>query len=85
MKAKEIYATVSDSMDGEDFAATAGWFDRVLSHNNFSVIRRKTAAQKDARYFNEKLVNFVTLMTLMIEKKKIEEKNIIAMDETVVV
>lgn len=84
MKAKEIYASVSDSRDGEDFAASAGWLDRFLNRNNFSVRTRRTVAQKDGGYVTEKQVNFVTFSTRMIEKKKIQENNNIAIDETVV-
>lgn len=50
MKAKEIYVNASDSRDGEDFAASAGWIDRFLERNNFSVRRRTTVAQKDGGY-----------------------------------
>ena len=74
---------MSDSRD-EDFAASAGWLDRFLHRNNFSVRRHTTVAQKDARHFTQKLVNFVTFVAQMIEKKQMEEKNIIAMDETAV-
>ncbi|KAM4625025.1 uncharacterized protein ACJ7VT_003510 [Polymixia lowei] len=82
-KAKEIYATVSDS-NGEYFVASPGWLDRFLNRNDFSARRRTTLAQKDARHFTEKLVNSVTFSTRMIEDKKIQERDIIAMKETAV-
>ncbi|KAG1968293.1 pogo transposable element with KRAB domain [Pimephales promelas] len=81
-KAKEVYETVSDSRNR--FTASAGWLDRFLQRNDFSVRRRTTVAQKDARHLTEKLVNFVTYTTRIIKAKKIQPKNIIAMDETVV-
>lgn len=79
-----MYVTASDSRDVEDFAASAGWIDRFLNCNNFSVRTRRTVAQKDGGYVTEKLVNFVTFSTRMIEKKKIQENNNIAIDETAV-
>lgn len=39
-------------------------------------------AQKEARHFTEKLLKFVTFTLWIIEKKKIQKKNILAMDET---
>lgn len=83
-KAKEVYATVSDGRDEESFTASAGWLDKFLKRNDFSVRRRTTVAQKDAKHFTEKLVNFVTYTTRIIKAKKIQPKNIIAMDETAV-
>uniref|UniRef100_A0A673H0R0 HTH CENPB-type domain-containing protein n=1 Tax=Sinocyclocheilus rhinocerous TaxID=307959 RepID=A0A673H0R0_9TELE len=83
-KAKEVYATVSDGRDEESFTASAGWLDKFLRRNDFSVRRRTTVAQKDAKHFTEKLVNFVTYTTRIIKAKKIQPKNIIAMDETAV-
>ncbi|ROJ25353.1 Pogo transposable element with KRAB domain [Anabarilius grahami] len=54
-KAKEVYATVSDGRDEESFTASAGWLDKFLRCNDFSVRRRTTVAQKDAKHFTEKL------------------------------
>uniref|UniRef100_A0A672LD51 HTH CENPB-type domain-containing protein n=1 Tax=Sinocyclocheilus grahami TaxID=75366 RepID=A0A672LD51_SINGR len=56
-KAKEVYATVSDGRDEESFTASAGWLDKFLRRNDFSVRRRTTVAQKDAKHFTEKLRN----------------------------
>uniref|UniRef100_A0A672LAG7 HTH CENPB-type domain-containing protein n=1 Tax=Sinocyclocheilus grahami TaxID=75366 RepID=A0A672LAG7_SINGR len=66
-KAKEVYATVSDGRDEESFTASAGWLDKFLRRNDFSVRRRTTVAQKDAKHFTEKLVNFVTYTTRIIK------------------
>ncbi|XP_041959944.1 uncharacterized protein LOC121718798 isoform X2 [Alosa sapidissima] len=54
-KAKEMYATVSDCMDGESFAASAGWLDRFLKRHDLSVRGRTTVDQKDARHSTKKL------------------------------
>ena len=35
IRAKQMYATVSDSRD-EEFAASVGWLKRFLCHNNFT-------------------------------------------------
>ncbi|XP_067283792.1 uncharacterized protein [Pseudorasbora parva] len=83
-KAKEVYATVSDGRDEERFTASAGWVDKFLKRNDFSDRRRTPVAQKDAKHFTEKLVNFVTCTTQIIKAKKIQPENIIAMDETAV-
>ena len=83
IKAKEMYATASDKRDdGVVFGATSGWLNRFLRRNNFSLRRRTTVAQKDAPV--EKIVNFLVFSTKQIEAKKIQPKNIIAMDETAV-
>ncbi|KAJ8381190.1 hypothetical protein SKAU_G00019680 [Synaphobranchus kaupii] len=71
-KAKESYATVG--VGGAEFAASSGWLDKYLQCNGFSVRRRTTVAQKDAKEFTDKLVKYVA--------KKITESDIIAMDET---
>uniref|UniRef100_A0A6Q2ZKZ2 HTH CENPB-type domain-containing protein n=1 Tax=Esox lucius TaxID=8010 RepID=A0A6Q2ZKZ2_ESOLU len=76
-KAKEVYATVSDGRDEDRFTASAGWLDKFLKRNDFSVRRRTTVAQKDAKHFTEKLVNFVTYTTRIIKSKKIQPTNII--------
>ncbi|KAL2102513.1 hypothetical protein ACEWY4_001681 [Coilia grayii] len=82
-KAKQLYATVSDSRD-EEFAASVGWLNRFLRRNNFTCRRRTTIAQKDAKEFTDKLVKFVTFSTRIINAKKILDRDIIAMDETAV-
>ncbi|KAL2087486.1 hypothetical protein ACEWY4_016314 [Coilia grayii] len=81
-KAKEIFGYVSDSKNDETFTASAGWLRRFLKRNDFSVRRRTTVAQKDARHFTEKLVNFITHTARIIETTNIQPRNIIAMDET---
>ncbi|CAJ1059666.1 Pogo transposable element with KRAB domain [Xyrichtys novacula] len=82
-KAKEMFATVSDSSD-ERFSASAGWLNPFLRRNNFTCRRRITIAQKDTKEFTEKLVKFVNFSSRMIERMKILERDIIAMDETAV-
>ncbi|KAL2091434.1 hypothetical protein ACEWY4_013697 [Coilia grayii] len=82
-KAKQLYATVSDSRD-EEFSASVGWLNRFLRRNNFTCRRRTTIAQKDAKEFTDKLVKFVTFSTRIIKTKKILDRDIIAMDETAV-
>ncbi|GAA6087522.1 zinc finger protein 540-like [Tachysurus ichikawai] len=83
-KAKEVYATVSDGRDEESFTASAGWLDKFLKRYDFSFRRHTTVAQKDAKHFTEKLVNFVAYTTRIIKAKKIQPKYIISMDETAV-
>ncbi|XP_076137522.1 uncharacterized protein LOC143120928 isoform X3 [Alosa pseudoharengus] len=60
-KAKELYATVSDCMDGESFAASAGWLDRFLKRHDLSVRGRTTVDQKDTRHSTKKLGPIVEL------------------------
>uniref|UniRef100_A0AAY5KSE5 HTH CENPB-type domain-containing protein n=1 Tax=Esox lucius TaxID=8010 RepID=A0AAY5KSE5_ESOLU len=47
-KAKEVYATVSDGRDEDRFTASAGWLDKFLKRNDFSVRRRTTAELTEA-------------------------------------
>ncbi|GAA6076828.1 uncharacterized protein LOC121718798 isoform X1 [Tachysurus ichikawai] len=61
LETKEVYATVSDGRDEESFTANAGWLDKFLKRNDFSVRRRTTVAQKDAKHFTEKLVCGLTV------------------------
>ena len=82
LKAKELYSMASDKRDGKVLRATVGWLYRFLRRNNFSLRRKTTVAQKEAPI--DKIVNFVTFCGRQIENKKINAKNIIAMDETAV-
>uniref|UniRef100_A0A8P4GGZ6 HTH CENPB-type domain-containing protein n=1 Tax=Dicentrarchus labrax TaxID=13489 RepID=A0A8P4GGZ6_DICLA len=72
-KAKEIHATVSDCTGVDVFAASAGWLDKFLHRNN---LQTTTVAQKDARHFTGKLLDFVPFTTRLIEKRKKQVKNI---------
>lgn len=80
--AKELYQTIADNE--KPFAASAGWLDRFLKRNGFSVRRHTTLAQKEAGQCTEKLVNFVTYATRQTIAKKIKNRDVIAMDETAV-
>ncbi|XP_049442137.1 transcriptional regulator Kaiso isoform X1 [Epinephelus fuscoguttatus] len=79
-KAKELYTTAGDKRGGDAFGATNGWLDRFLRRNNFSHKRRTTIAQKEAPI--EKQVNCAICSSHQMESKKMQPKNIIAMDET---
>lgn len=58
IKTKELYDVMNPCSD-ENFLASSGWLHRFMKRNDFSLRRRTTVAQKDARHFTEKLVNFV--------------------------
>lgn len=82
LMAKEIYQTVADNK--KPFAASVGWLNRFLKRNEFSVRRRTTLSQKQPGQVTEKLVNFVTYVTRQTVEKKIQDRDVIAMDETAV-
>ncbi|KAL7369773.1 hypothetical protein ABVT39_008363 [Epinephelus coioides] len=44
---------------GDDFHASQGWLERFMQRNNLTIRKRTSLAQKDAKYFINKLVNFV--------------------------
>lgn len=80
VKGIELYPVARDKRDREVFRVIHGWLSRFLRHNNFSLRKSTTAAQKDAPI--EKLANFVVFSNCQIKSKKIQPKNAIAMDET---
>lgn len=86
IKAAEIYATVKDARDGDNFVASRSWLNRFLKRNAFSAKRRMlTFAEKnDTWHVTEKLVVFVTLTAQMIKRLKVQTVNIIAVDRIAV-
>lgn len=86
MKAREIYATVKDARDADNFVASRGWLNSFLKRNAFSAKRRMTtvAEKNDAWHVTEKLVVFVTLTARMIERLKVQTVNVLAVDRTAV-
>lgn len=82
IKAAEIYATVKDARDADNFVASRSWLNRFLKRNAFSAKRRMlTFAERNV---TEKLVVFVTQTAQMIERLKVQTVNIIAVDRTAV-
>ncbi len=81
-KALEIYPSVSDG--GKTFVASTGWLQRFLQRNDPSLRRPTTVAQKDPDLLTEKLVSFVEYVAKTVSSQGIVERDIIAMDETVV-
>ncbi|XP_033493159.2 uncharacterized protein LOC117263673 [Epinephelus lanceolatus] len=80
-KALEIYPTVSDG--GSRFVASTGWLQKFLKRYNLSLRRRSAVTQEDPNLLTEKLVWFVDYVGKTVSAKRILEKDIITMDETV--
>ncbi|KAL2099474.1 hypothetical protein ACEWY4_003868 [Coilia grayii] len=81
VKATELFPEMSDCQ-GENFNASRGWLERFLKRNNFSLRKRTTMAQSDARHSISKIVNFITYVNHKIAEKKMKDSDVIAMDET---
>ncbi|KAL2098760.1 hypothetical protein ACEWY4_005240 [Coilia grayii] len=81
VKATELFPETSDCQ-GENFNASRGWLERFLKRNNFSLRKRTTMAQSDARHSISKIVNFITYVNHKIAEKKMKDSDVIAMDET---
>lgn len=69
VKAAEIFHEMTDCRD-ENFNASRGWLERFLKRNHFSLRKRTTLAQSDARHSISKIVDFITYAN-----HKIAEKN----------
>ncbi len=81
-KALEIYPSVSDG--SKTFVASTGWLQRFLQRHDPSLRQPITMTQKEPDLLTEKLVLFLDHVGKAVSSKGILEKDIIAMDETVI-
>ncbi len=81
---KALQISTSGSNGSQMFVASRGWLQRFLQRNNFSLGRRSTTEKRDPNLLTVKLVWFVDHVNRTVTAKGISEKDITAMDETVV-
>ena len=85
MKAQLLYQEMSTSegiLKNEEFKASRGWLEKFMRHNNLSLRRKTSVAQKDPEKLIAKLVSYVIQIRRTQKTNNYQNAQIIVMDET---
>lgn len=79
-KAQQMFQTVSDGK--RQFNATAGWLQKFMKRNGFSLSQQKTSTQNAPENSVERLIDFIMNVRHLKAEHNYNHDSIIAMDET---
>ena len=75
-------STSEGILKNEEFKASREWLEKFRHHNNLSLRRKTSIAQKDPEKLITKLVSYVIQIRRIQKLNNYQDAQIIAMDET---